>query len=265
MTTAENLAVDLIGTVVDAARFSPRNRQVAIGPSEIGHPCNRHLAYKTMGALITRTDSDPWASIVGTAVHAWLASAFAAANLVLDEPRWLVEQRVHPTPGLSGSCDLYDLWLDAVIDHKVVGTDALSQARAHGPSQQYRVQGQIYGLGWERLGRSPREVAIAYWPRGPANPFKSGSGGLSGMYLHREPYDRQVAIDALDRLSLVSAAAATLNVDTEPAFASLIPCTPDDHCRYCPYRSMDEGDGGCCDAPKAEVAAPRGRVAGMKL
>jgi len=236
-----NLAADLIGTVVDAARYSPRSTQTSIGPSEIGHPCSRRLAYKLSGEHARWRDSDPWASIVGTAVHAWLASAFQAANLVLDEPRWLVEQRVWPTPGISGSCDLYDLHTDTVLDHKVVGTATMTKAKKDGPSQQYLVQSNVYGLGWQRLGRAPREVAIAYWPR---------SGFLSGLYLHRGPYDAALAHTALDRLTNISAAALSLRVDEHPERLALIPTNPGDECRYCPYQSCAAGDGGCPDAPR---------------
>lgn len=251
MSDTTTLSGDLIGTVVDAARYSPRSKQTSIGPSEVGHPCSRRLAYKLTGEAARWRDSDPWASIVGTAVHAWLASAFAAANLTFDEPRWLVEQRVHPTPGIPGSCDLYDLWNDAVIDHKVVGTDTMSKAKRHGPSEQYRIQGQIYGLGWQRLGRTPREIAIAYWPR---------SGFLSGLFLYREPYDAAVAHAALDRLTSISAAALSLDVEANPQRMALIPSSPGDECRYCPYQSCAPGDGGCPDAPKK--TAPT-RIAGI--
>jgi len=240
MTAPVSLAAELIGAVVDAAKFSPRSRQVAIGPSEIGHPCQRRLAYKLTETRPTWVDSDPWASIVGTACHAWLASAFSAQNLVLDEPRWLVEQRVHPTPGISGSCDLYDTYTDTVIDWKIVGTTTMAKAKSQGASQQYRTQGHLYGLGWERLGRTPREIVIAYWPRG---------GFLSQLYLYREPYNRQVAEDALDRLTRISAAALSLGVDEHPERTNLVPCQPSDECRYCPYRSATRGDGGCPDAP----------------
>jgi hypothetical protein len=243
--TAPTLAGELIATVVDAARYAPRNRQTAIGPSEVGHPCNRRLAYRAVETKRLWADSDPWASIVGVAVHAWLASAFAAENLMLDEPRWLVEQRVHATPGLPGSCDLYDLHTDTVIDHKVVGTATMASAKAKGPSTQYRVQANLYGLGWERLGRQPKEVAIAYWPR---------TGFLSGLYLHREPYDRELAAAALQRYANVSAAALACKVDEDPMNARLIPSEPSDECRYCPYKSSTPDDGGCPDAPRKQQA-----------
>lgn len=241
---APTLAGDLIGAVVDAAKYAPRSKQTTIGPSEIGHPCQRRVAYRISQAAITWQDSDPWASIVGTAVHAWLASAFAAANLVMDEPRWLVEQRVHPTPGMPGNCDLYDLHTDTVIDHKVVGTDTLSKAKKNGPSEQYRIQLHTYGLGWERLGRKPQNIAIAFWPR---------SGFLSGMFLYREPYDSSIATAALERLTNISAAALTLDLEANTDLARLIPATPGDECRYCPYRSCAAGDGGCQDAPTKPI------------
>jgi len=241
---SDNLAADLIGTVVDAARYSPRSRQASLGPSELGHPCARRLAYKVSGASVRWRDADPWASIIGTATHAWLAAAFQAANLVMEQPRWLVEQRVYPTPEVPGNCDLYDLFTDSVIDHKVVGNTTLTSAKAHGPTAQYRVQGHTYGLGWERVGRAPREIVIAYWPR---------NGILSSLFLHREPYDRTIALGALDRLASISAAAATLDLSSYPDRMNLIPATPGDECRYCPYRSCTAGDGGCPDAPKKDI------------
>jgi hypothetical protein len=254
--TEVNLAADLIGTVADAAHFSPRNRQVSIGPSEVGVACVRRLAGKVVNTPATWTNSDPWASIVGVATHAWLASAFAGANLGLDEPRWLTEERVYPHPSMPGSCDLYDLWSDTVVDHKIVGTTTMSSAKKNGPSAQYRVQSNLYGLGWERRGRTPREVAIAYWPR---------SGYLSGLFLHREPYDRELAIAALDRLTLVSATALTLEVVEHPERLMLLPATPGDDCKYCPYKNVREGDGGCPDFPRPEIKQPLGKVASLKL
>lgn len=241
---ADQLVTDLITTVVDAARYSPRSRQASLGPSELGHPCARRLAYKVSGASVRWRDADPWASIIGTATHTWLAAAFAAANLPMEQPRWLVEQRVFPSLDLGGNCDLYDLLTDAVIDHKIVGVTTLASAKRNGPTAQYRVQGHTYGLGWERIGRSPREIVIAYWPR---------NGQMSGLYLHREAYDRMIALNALDRLSSISAAASTLDLGSYPDRMSLIPSSPGDECRYCPYRSCAPNDGGCPDAPKKET------------
>lgn len=236
------LGAELIGVVVDAARFSPRSKQTAVGPSEIGEPCQRQLAYKLSGAP-KLGDGDPWAAIVGTATHAWLAAAFAANNLTLDEPRWIVEQRVHPSSGISGNCDLYDLWTDTAIDWKVVGVTTLREAKRNGPSQKYRIQAHTYALGWERLGRMPREVAIAYWPR---------SGFSSDLFIYREPYDRSIAEEALNRVSRISAAALSLDIIEHPEMAMLIPAEPSEDCRFCPYRTTHRGDGGCPGMPAPE-------------
>src|SRR5207245_9046870 len=62
---------------------SARSRQTHLGPSEIGHPRDRQVAAKLAG-LGDRTQADGGPSIVGTAVHASLADAFAP-----DDPvRW---------------------------------------------------------------------------------------------------------------------------------------------------------------------------------
>lgn len=243
------LASDLISTVVDAARFSPRSQQSSIGPSEIGTGCARRVAYKLLSSPATWRDSDPWAAIVGTAVHSWLATTFMMANNVMEAPRWLVEQRVYPSPSTPGSCDLYDLWTDTCLDHKVVGVSTLNSAKASGPSEQYIVQANLYALGWENLGRTPKTVAIAYWPR---------SGFLSGLHLHTEPYRRDIAVAALTRLTDISETAKALEADTRPERMLLIPATPGKDCQFCAWKSIRSGDGGCPDAPKKQMTNIKG-------
>ena len=66
----------LVNRVKEYATFSPRSRQTTIGISELGHPCARRLAYKTLGVEPTNTDHDSWPAIVGTSVHAYLERAF---------------------------------------------------------------------------------------------------------------------------------------------------------------------------------------------
>jgi hypothetical protein len=65
---------------------------------------------------------DPWPSIVGTAIHAWMADAFTAANERYGL-RWVAEHRVTPHPDHPGTADLYDALEQAVVDHKGVHVD----------------------------------------------------------------------------------------------------------------------------------------------
>src|SRR5262249_28272716 len=69
------LATDVIQAVKYAAANAPRSLQAAPGPSELGTPCTRRLAYKTADwDPKPNSDTDPWASVQGTAVHAWMAA-----------------------------------------------------------------------------------------------------------------------------------------------------------------------------------------------
>lgn len=120
---ASRYASELRRVVTDHANGSARNLQRHLGPSELGVPCDRQVVGKLAGLPVTNHVVDPWPSIVGTAVHAWLADAFTAANLELPAPRWLAEQRVIPHPDHSGTADLYDAVETAVVDHKGVFVD----------------------------------------------------------------------------------------------------------------------------------------------
>lgn len=84
---------------------SPRNLQVALGPSELGVPCDRQVAGKMAGIPTTNHVVDPWPSIVGTAGHAWLDKAFKAEN-ARHGLRWVPENRVTPHPDHPGTADL---------------------------------------------------------------------------------------------------------------------------------------------------------------
>jgi len=97
---ASRYAGELRRVVVEHAARAPRTLQVALGPSEIGHECDRQVVGKMAGLPVTNHVTDPWPSIMGTAGHAWLADAFSADN-ARHGLRWVPEQRVEPAPGLK--------------------------------------------------------------------------------------------------------------------------------------------------------------------
>ncbi|WP_263251610.1 PD-(D/E)XK nuclease family protein [Saccharopolyspora rosea] len=231
------LAEQLRQVVRDADRFAPRSLQMALGPSEIGQPCARRLAYRLMDERRVNTGSDPWAAIVGTAVHAWLAAAFEAVNDRLGRIRYLVEKRVEIRPGLTGSCDLYDADTATVIDHKVVGPTSMKEYRRSGPPPAYRVQAHLYGVGYTRLGVPVREVAVAFYPR---------SGLLSGLHVWSEPFDPAVAEQALQRHDQVLEAACALDVDRHPEGYRKLPTDPSHACNYCPWFKPGPDTGATC-------------------
>jgi len=216
----------LTDLITQAAANTPRSRQKRIGPSEVGHPCPRHIAYKWLNMPAANSGGDPWPSIVGTAAHAWIADALEAHNQQLGRTRWLVEQRVQVTGYLAGSCDAYDLDTNTVIDHKVVGPTMLAKYKAQGVREQYRIQAHLYGQGWANAGHTPRRVQLVFYHR---------NGRLDDMWVWGEDYSPTIAQRAVERLERIYDLANQLRVDEHPAHWAHIPATPGDDCRYCPW------------------------------
>ena len=84
--------------VVRQAYFdAPRTRQRRPGPSQLGGLCDRRIVAHFLEMPKVNRMTDPWAAIVGTGTHGWLADAFTLDNKIraerADPVRWLVEQR----------------------------------------------------------------------------------------------------------------------------------------------------------------------------
>lgn len=227
---AGSLAASVIDVVKNAAGNAPRSLQRAIGPSELGTPCTRRLAYRVIDwQPKPNSDTDPWAATIGTSVHAWMAETYAAENAKLAgtpaHDRYLIEHRVTLPGGITGSCDLYDRDSCSVVDWKVVGLDRLKGYRKNGPGPQYKVQAHLYGLGLQLAGEQPREVAIVFLPRG---------GRIDGLHVWAEPYNPAVAVDAIKRYQAVQDFHFNVMPETHPDRWALLP-TADAHCTYCPW------------------------------
>lgn len=201
-----------------------RTQQRQIGPSELGDPCTYCLARKILGLPEQRQFDDPWCAIIGTATHAWLADAALNDNKV-GGGAWSTEIRVYPDTELlpkGGSGDLYDDVTGTVIDHKIVGRDRRLMFKSKGPGVKYRRQIHLYGLGFRNLNLHVNHVAIAFWQRG---------GRLSDLYVWSEPYDEQVAREALDRYRLLRELCAQAGEEILPSLPS------DPGCFTCSGRS----------------------------
>jgi hypothetical protein len=207
---------------------STRSRQTDIGPSEVGDACVRKLSYRMLGWEKTNTDTDPWASTSGTAIHAYLADVFKRDN-DKKNPRWIIETKVQVTPTLAGSVDLFDTQLGMVIDHKCVGATSMKKARESGPSHQQLVQLNLYAYGFKQQGFDVKSIALAFYPFGG---FLTGSNGLHTWV---GEYDEQVALDAIERLDNIKNLVATLDPEANPDRWSLIPATPSYLCTWCPW------------------------------
>lgn len=195
---ASRYARELRGVINRHAKLAPRSLQVHLGPSEIGAACDRQIAGKLAGIMPTNNVSDPWPSITGTAVHAWLATAFQSENEREKMLRWITETAVAPHPDYPGHSDLYDAWEQTVCDWKILGPTSLSKIKSpKGPSQRYVIQLLLYGAGFRLAGLPVKRVAIAALPRTAST--------LDGMFVWERPYtpaDDEIVRQVLERTAM---------------------------------------------------------------
>lgn len=213
-----------------------RSAQKTLGPSEAGSPCDRQIAMKLLG-IEPVNPQESWAPFVGTAVHEELARMFEWANGA-QSGRFVTEMSVSfGNPYVPrGTLDLLDRVLYMVDDHKLMGRWSLEQLRKEGPTETYRKQLQIYGLGAEQAGEVVKEVALIAWPRQEST--------LNKLFVHVEPYDRRIAEEALDRVARI---AQEIESKTGPGtpreplkVAQSFPIVED--CKWCPFHLPgDEG------------------------
>lgn len=199
----------------------PRSLQETIGPSQLGTDCDHCLAAQLAGWTESRDIA--WLPTIGTAVHRLLEEYVINyenarnANHTTGR-RWLTEQRV--TVGrvdgvdITGSTDLIDLITGMIIDWKITGANTLKDVKANGPAQQYRIQANLYAKGWNDAGIRIDHIAIAYLPR--------NSQSLRYAYWFTEPYNEQVAVDALERADKIAKTIKTLRGFTEDAVTKYV-------------------------------------------
>jgi CRISPR/Cas system-associated exonuclease Cas4 (RecB family) len=207
--------------IVHAGVWTPRAGQVAIGPSEAGHPCTRRLAYKTLDwDKPNEMQGGSWAAQVGTAIHAYLADVFKKRE------GFLIEQRVQIGQSLAGTVDLFDQRNGVVLDWKTTGANKLANYKRHGADAQHLIQVQLYAYGLAQQGEEVKKVAICYLPT---------SGSLTDMVLVLHDYDEKVALEALARLNSIRLLVIAADVEKNPEIWSQIPAEPNRLCAWCPY------------------------------
>lgn len=215
--------------VEHAITHQPRSLQATIGPSEIGTPCDHCLAAKIAGWPQTTSDVG-WLPFIGTCVHEWLEREFVqhendrTGGNHTTSRRYLAEHRVMVGQiagrDITGSCDLFDTVTGTTVDWKVTGPTTLKKAKA-GPSPVYRVQAHLYGRGWTNAGYRVSHVSIIFLPR------NSMAGWGDAVHWH-EPYDEQIAVDALARANRIAANLAALAPLGEAAVTAWITQLPRD-------------------------------------
>lgn len=225
-----------------------RSRQSTLGPSQIGDPCDRALAYALAGTPKARDEPLKWLALVGTWAHEGVTEAFVLENKRLGRERYLLEQRVELPSALvpGGTTDLYDTDCEEVVDWKLVGVTPLRKYRKHGPSAAYRTQAHVYGLGWARLGHPVASVRIVFLPR-------SGLDVRDG-WEWSEPWSERVAVDALARVERIKGLSDALDVAGHPERFALVRADDDGDCEYCPWlRPWEAPDS---NAPASGTGCP---------
>lgn len=230
-----------------------RSTQATLGPSEIGTPCDRRLALSLMRVAPVNPGGDNWASFVGTCVHAGLAEMFLWADA--NKGRYAVEVPLtFPSQHVpKGTTDLLDRVLLMSLDHKAQGRWSQDKLKTKGPSPQYRVQVHVYAYGLRLKGEKVDHVAIVSWPRESSN--------LDDLYVWTEPYDPQIARDAIARVDRIAAEVkASEREDEEGGFGAGDIRTPlqisrmfevADDCRFCPFHAPGDKnhERGCNGRP----------------
>lgn len=225
-----------------ADRQNPRSQQVAIGPSEIGDPCDRRIAYRLAEIPEINTEFDPWAAIVGTAIHSWLDNAVSLWMQKHESADWRTETALSINDFVQGHSDLYSVEHQAVIDWKGAGPTVMKKVQANGPSDGYIIQTHIYGYGYEQANMPVKKVSLVFLPR---------AGRLRDMFVWSADYDRSIADRALKRLFEIARTVVSLEALIHPHRWEQIEAVPSNSCGFCPfYNSMmskEEGanDRGC--------------------
>jgi hypothetical protein len=226
---AEFLRGELLWAIENRIDYAPRSLQTRLGPSEIGHPCDRRLGYKVAGVEEVNRGDPAWYPTIGTAVHSWLEDVmkWLNGNLGIGDqgPRFLLEHKVNVGEicgeAIVGSCDVYDRATGFVIDWKVVGERQLKKYAKEGPGRQYRTQAHLYGRGWQRRGMPVTNVAVMFLPRDRM---------LREAYWWHEIYDERIAVEALTRAEAITSLVRGAGPGALPLLG-----TADAWCQFCPH------------------------------
>lgn len=226
---ADEMAGEFIKIIKWADANSERSLQIEPGPSELGDPCDRRIGYRLAATPEVNRFTDPWAAIVGTAIHAWLEKAMIRwCEMQGGEPAWKTERTVEVDTFIRGHSDLYWVPRKTVIDWKSKNAEKMRLAREVGapafPGE--IVQAHLYGMGYEKNGFPVTHVALACLPR---------SGRIKDMQVLVEPYDPRIAQYALNRMYEIGELLLSLEIFAHPQRWSQVPATPTDSCGLCPW------------------------------
>lgn len=221
---------DITEIILWANRSRGRSTQVALGVSEVGQECDLRLAYRMAAMEAVHNGGDPWPAIVGTSIHAWMEQAVKDFQQVNGINEWLTELEVFPSPLVMGHNDLYHQPRGLILDYKFPGKTNMADMKKNGPSLQYKIQVQLYGLGHVRAGRKVQRVGIVALGR---------EGWLKDLYVWTTEFDQQLAEKALARIYDLGARMIDLGLPDSGMWQE-IERSPTRLCTYCPMWNRNE-------------------------
>lgn len=199
---------------IEGFTLTKRSLQKEIGVSEIGMSCRRCVARKLAKYSKAQVISS-FRTTIGRYFHEGVAEDLKLkypddADLKVEDGLFVHQYKDFV---LNGSCDVFapNEGHGMVLDWKCVGDDtlaAMAKVKAEGglPKQQYVIQGQLYGLGWELKGFQVEEVCIMFVPANKGDLRK-----YAVPFNYR--YDRSVAARALMEVELLIDAAEVAGWD----------------------------------------------------
>lgn len=212
--------------IVDMVTNQPRSLQREIGPSELGTQCLHCLVKKLTGHGSGQIRDVAWLPFIGTSVHAQLERMFGGLDGYETERTVLVGNLTDARP-ITGSIDLWDEHNSATCDWKIVGNSTLDDARRHGPSQQYKIQASLYGIGMSHT-HPVAASCIFYLPRNQPS--------LDAAWIYETPFDPNPGQWALARARLILTLYDSIHVEYGANIAeqwvNAFPRNPE-HCFHC--------------------------------
>ena len=212
--------------IVNMVTNQPRSLQREIGPSELGTQCLHCLVKKLTGHGSGQIRDVAWLPFIGTSVHAQLERMFGGLDGYETERTVLVGNLTDARP-ITGSIDLWDEHNSATCDWKIVGNSTLDDARRHGPSQQYKIQASLYGIGMSHT-HPVAASCIFYLPRNQPS--------LDAAWIYECPFDPRPGQWALARARLILTLYDSIRVEYGANIAeqwvNAFPRNPE-HCFHC--------------------------------
>lgn len=189
--------------IAEITKPSERDKQRLIGPSGIGG-CPRCVGEELAAVLpeqypdLMAHESFGLGAWIGTAVHAYIEATMSLPGAIKEQKNPIFELEGYGV--IEGSTDMF---LDGhVFDWKVLGKANFDKLRLlykaepnKIPTQTYRCQQHLYGLGWEKLGYKVETVNILAIPKLSNDP--------DDIRWYTEHYSREIALKFIDRLKKI--------------------------------------------------------------